>query len=144
WGRSFRSGLHVSIDLQAAAGEPRAELAPSVVERLVEGSSSRVQASRQDIDGNVVQRDRDEHVSLVGGEVYLDRLLQSPQDLAQLDIVLWQLHAIGDHRPARGLELHLAALPYMPADLDRGLQQRELVGPGGEATVAAEVRELAQ
>ena len=57
-------------------------------------------------------------------------------------------------RPARGrrsrrapsprLQRHLAPLPRPPAQLHGRLQQRELVGPGREAAVAAEVVEAPQ
>ena len=51
---------------------------------------------------------------------------------------------VGDQGPGVGRERDFAPLPRAPADLRRGLEERELVGPGGELTVAAEVSELPQ
>src|SRR5919198_5848811 len=51
---------------------------------------------------------------------------------------------VGYQGPALGLEWDFAPLPGAAADLDRRLEHRELVGPRGEAAIAAEVAELAQ
>jgi hypothetical protein len=46
--------------------------------------------------------------------------------------------------PVVGRRGELASVPRAAPDLHRRLQERELVGPGGEAAVAAEVVELGQ
>ncbi len=51
---------------------------------------------------------------------------------------------VGDQRPVCGIERDLAVLPGASAELDAGFEQRELVGPGGEAALTAEVVELAE
>ena len=58
-------------------------------------------------------------------------------------VVAGRRQAVGDQLPAVGLERELAVLPGAAAQLDRGLVERELVGPGREAALAAEVVELA-
>jgi hypothetical protein len=76
------------------------------------------------------------------GELLLNRLADRAQQLAGLGILVGCRAAIGDQPPALGLERDLAALPGAPANLDRRFEQGELVGPRGEAAVAAEVVEL--
>src|SRR3954469_5289240 len=52
--------------------------------------------------------------------------------------------AVGELCPAVVLERHFAVLPAAPADPHGGLEQRELVCPCAEATVAAVGVQLAQ
>ena len=58
---------------------------------------------------------------------------------------LWGLSAgVGHQRPGLGFEHHLAFLPGAATQPHTRLEQRELVGPGGEAARAAIVVELRQ
>ena len=74
----------------------------------------------------------------------LDGVLENGEELRGLGILMWGRARLGEKRPALGLERHLPSLPCAAADLRPCLEERELVRPGGEAAVAAEVVELAQ
>ncbi len=103
-----------------------------------------MQALGQHVDGHVVERDGDEHLALVGREVAGDRLPDGGQQLGHLGVAVRRGARIGERRPARGIEGHLAVVPRAPAHLHARLEQGELVGPGGEAALAAVGVELGQ
>jgi hypothetical protein len=52
--------------------------------------------------------------------------------------------SLGDKGPALGLQWDFAPLPGAAAHFGSGLEQRQLVGPGGQAAIAAELKELGQ
>jgi hypothetical protein len=80
----------------------------------------------------------------VRAELALDGVPQRGEPLGRLDVLLRGRPPVGDQVPRLGLELDLAALPRAPPHLHAGLEQGELVGPRGEAAVAAEVGQPAQ
>jgi hypothetical protein len=53
------------------------KLVASVVDGLVERAAGRVEPLGQDVDGDVIERDGDEDLALVGAELRLDRLLHA-------------------------------------------------------------------
>ena len=114
------------------------------MQRLVERAAGRVQPLGEDVDRDAVQRDRDEHLALVGAERVADRVAQRTQQLALGELLVRRQRARGDRRPAAGLERQLARLPRPAAHVHRRLVERELVGPRREAALAAEAVELAQ
>ena len=79
---------------------------------------------------------------LVRGELLLDRQSQRSEQLGRLGVLAGSRRAVGDQLPAVAVDRDLAVLPEPPACPDAGLEQGELVGPGGEAAGAAEVVEL--
>ena len=52
------------------------------MQRLVERSAGRVEPLGEDVDRDAVERDRDEHLALVGAEPAADRVAQGAEQLA--------------------------------------------------------------
>ena len=73
-----------------------------------------------------------------------DRVLQRVQELALLGLGGGLEACAREEAPGLGLERHLASLPGALPQLDRRLEQGELVDPGREAARAAEVVEPAE
>src|SRR4051795_1594046 len=107
----------------------RAQFAPRVVQGLVESAARRVEAIREDIDRNVVERQRDQHAALMRGQALLDPALQRRQQLALLSLFLRALPGARECAPVLRLQRQLLALPGALPELHPGLEQRELVDP---------------
>ena len=117
-----------------------AKLAARVVQCLVERAASAAEALGEDVDGHAVQREGDEHLPLVRGQgSRIARCNASSSCACSASSCGWA----GRWRERPGLRLQgdLAPLPRPPAQLHGRLQEGELVGPGREAAVAAEVVE---
>ena len=128
-----------------AAARLRAQLAPGVEEVLVDGVAVGAQLQREDVDGDVVERDRHEDLALARRQVLLDRRRQRGQLLAALGL----LARLGRERSGSCshdeiLGARRVPLPRVPRDLAGDLEDHELVGPGREAAEALEVVELGQ
>ena len=63
---------------------------------LVERAAGRVEPLGEDVDGDAVEGDGDEHLALVGGELGLDRVLQTAELLRGLGILLGGRAAVGE------------------------------------------------
>ena len=92
-----RSRPYHLIDLgtlghRSPSREVLSQLATRVVQRLVEGAAGGRQAIGEDVDRNAVQRERDEHATLVRRQHVGDRNLQRREQLA----------VVPPARPARG------------------------------------------
>src|ERR687896_68106 len=99
----------------------RTQLAPRVVQGLVEGAAGRLQPLSEDVDRYAVQRERDQHPPLVGRQYLSDRALQRREELALLELGVRLKTGAREQAPRLGLERHLAPLPGAPAQLHRGL-----------------------
>ena len=139
-GRSI-SASFPTIGGDAAPGQVRAELAPRVVQGLVEGAARRAEPLGEHVDRHAVQRERDEHLPLMRGQHLVDGHPNGAKNLSLLRVLVRRVLLARETRPAFGLQGDLAALPGAPAQLHGGFEQRELVGPGREAAGAAEVVE---
>ena len=64
--------------------------------------------------------------------------------LTGLGVLVGRRAPVGDRAPVFSLEWDLASLPGAAAELDRGFEQGELVRPGREPALAAEVVELGE
>ena len=140
----LRSGRSITappavVERQAAVVQMPAQLAARVVQGLVERAARRAEPLGEDVDRHAVQRQRDEHAPLVRRQHLGDRLLHRREELALLGLLVGLEAGAREQAPVLRLERHLAALPGAPAELDRRLEQGELVGPGREAARAAEV-----
>ena len=78
-----------------------------------------------------------------GGQRVRDGVAHRADQLGRLRVLAGRGAAVGEARPALVLERDLAPLPRAPANLHPRLEQRELVGPRGEAALAAVGVELA-
>src|SRR4051794_31306830 len=121
----------------------QAEFAPGVVEGLVQGAAGRPQPLGHHVDRHLVERQRDEHLALMWGELGVDRPRDSLEQLAAFGRFLRRRRRAREPRPLLGLLRYLSPLPRKPPDLHRRLEQRELVGPRREAALAAEASSLA-
>ena len=61
-----------------------AQLAPRVVQGLVEGAAGRLEVVGEDVDRHAVDRERQQDAPLVRGEDVADRLLDLPEELVLL------------------------------------------------------------
>src|SRR3954454_10215488 len=120
------------------------QLAPGVVQGLVERAAGRAESLRQHVDRDAVERQRHEHLALARGQLGANRALQGMEELALLEPLVGRQAGVGDLRPALLVDLDLASAPRAAASLHARLEQRELVGPGREAAGAAEVVELGE
>src|SRR3982750_3095855 len=114
-----------------------AQLAPRVVQRLVQRAAVRVQPLGENIDRYTVDRKRDEDTPLVRSQHLGDRVLEAREQLILLGLRLGLEARAREEPPAFRLERDLAALPRALAQLDRCLEQGELVDPRREAAGAA-------
>src|SRR3954453_66091 len=121
--------------------QPAAQLAPGVVDRLVERAAGRAEPLGEHVDRHAVERHRDEYLALVLCQLLVDRPPYRVEQLGLLGVSLWRRVGVGELGPALGRERQLAALPRPAAQLHRRLQQRELERPGREAAVPAELPE---
>ena len=111
---------------------------------LVQRAAGRVEPLGEHVDRHPVEGQRDEHLALSRRQAAVDRIPDRVNQLASLGLALGARAGIRHHRPDVGVEHHLAVLPGPAAQAHPGFEQRELVGPGGEAARAAEVVELPQ
>lgn len=128
----------------AALGEPSAEAAPGVVERLVQRAAWRGQAFGEHVDRDAVDRKRDQDLALVGRELVGDAFAGGAQRFAAFGGGVRLLGCGGEAVPAVGVEHELAGLPRATTHADAGLEERELVRPRREAACAAEVVALGE
>src|SRR5688572_505993 len=98
------------------------QLAPRVVQGLVERSAIRVQALSENVDRNAVQGERDEDAALVRRQHLGDRALQLGEQLALLGLCVRLEVGAREQLPAFGLERYLASLPRALPELDRSLE----------------------
>src|SRR5438132_1717616 len=115
-----------------------------VVEHLVERIPVRAEALCEHVDGHALEDGRDEDLTLPRGQRRADALADRLEQCGALGIVLGAGPRVGEALPMLRLERHLAVSPGAPAHLHRCLEQRELVRPGAEAALAAEVVEATQ
>ena len=144
---------HVRVHAQCPTRSPRAraaprqvgaQLSPRVVQCLVERTAGGAEPLGQHVERHAVERECDQHLALVLGEAVVDRALERLHQLPQLDLAFGPAGGIAHQRPNLRLEHHLPFLPCPPAKAHAGLEQGELVGPGGEAARAAVVVELGE
>ena len=125
--------------------QPRAELAAGVVQGLVESAAGGVLALREHVDGDVVERDRDEHRALMGSEDLGDRVADGADQLAGFRLGLGSRVAVIEQlRPPVVVQRDLAPVPWPAAHLRGGLEERELVGPRRKPAVAAKAVQLVE
>src|SRR5262249_29843968 len=134
--------LSVTVGAEPADGEPGAQLLPSVVQILVEGAARGLEALGEDVDRDLVDRDRHQHLAPPGAQRF-DLLADRAEELGVLGAALGRRGA-GEQLPPLFLERDLASLPGPAPQLHGRLEQSELVSPGGEPAFAAEVLELVQ
>src|SRR4029079_9538301 len=96
----------------------------------------------KDLEWEAVEYDGEKHLSLLRGEIVSQRFSQHRHEFRLLDVFLRRRIDIRDMRPALRLEGNFASLPCAAPDLHCRFEERELVRPRGEASVAAEVVEL--
>lgn len=118
---------------QAAAG---------IVKGLVERTASSPQPPGEDVDRNFVQGEGDEDPPLVRSQRFVDSFAERIQQLRSLEPHMRRIVVIGEALPGIRLKHDLTPLPGPAPKLYAGLEQRELVRPGCEAALAAEVVEL--
>ena len=134
----------VVVEVVAGVGERRAELAPGVVEGLIERAAGARQALGEHVDRYAVERKRREHLALVRGERGLLRRARSRAADRLLRSVCGPRARRRRAAPRVVLERDLAALPGTAASLHSGFEQDELVRPGREPAGAAERVELGE
>jgi hypothetical protein len=81
---------------------------------------------------------------LAVGEAAPDLLAQGGEELGVLGPVLGGATEVGQDGPALRRDRDLPPLPGTAADLHPRLEQGELIGPGGEVALTAEVVQLAE
>jgi hypothetical protein len=122
-----------------------AELTSRVEETLVDCVVGRVQLGRRDVEGHAAQDNCGEHVPMAGRQ----RMLQPVTDRCQQFVTLggllrgepeavWRLLRICQ------LEGDRLCPPAVSRQLGGGLEDHELVGPGGEAALNAKAPSLAR
>jgi len=114
------------------------------VQCLVESAPSRLESFCENVDRDAVDRERDEHASLVRGQNLVDRLPQRRHELGLVGLCRGLEPRARDGAPGVVLERELTSLPGSLAQLDRRLEQRELVDPRRKAAGAAKVVETAK
>jgi hypothetical protein len=72
----------VVVRVEPALGEPLPQPLAGIVQRLVESAAIAAEALGEDVDRDAVERDRDQHLALTGGEAALDLLAQGRDQLA--------------------------------------------------------------
>ena len=87
------------------------------MQRLVERAAGSVQPLSQDIDRDIAERDRDQHLALVGGQPAPAVLPQRREQVTCFGMLVRSGRAVGDQRPARWLQRDLASMPGMLAAL---------------------------
>src|SRR6478735_5027878 len=107
-------------------GQAGTELAPGVVECLVERPPGGREALGEHVDGHAVERESTEDLALVHGQRAADRGDDRAQEIGVLDGLLRAWPAVGQMAPALALERHFPALPRAPPGLYARLQQHEL------------------
>jgi hypothetical protein len=112
------------------------------VQSLVDSAAAGAEAVRHDVDRDAVDSNRDQRRPLPLGEGVVDPAPDRRQQLLPLRFLLGRRRAVVEEGPALGLERNLAPLPRATSQLRRRLEQSELVGPGREAALAAEVVEF--
>ena len=120
------------------APQPAAGIVKSLVERTAGGP----QPPGENVDRNFVQGEGDEDPPLVRSQCFVDGFAERIQQLGSLEPHLRRIVVIGEALPGIGLKDDLTPLPGPTPKLYAGLEQRELVCPGREAALAAEVAEL--
>jgi hypothetical protein len=109
------------------------------VDRVAVGGKLDVQS----IQGNAIKHDGHEHLTLPGGQLRIDRPAQRGQQLPQLGLVRGVETEPGRQPvPVLGIPRHGRVAPKVPPDLGRHLQDDELVRPGREPALAAELPNL--
>ena len=129
----------------ALAFETATQLGARVVEHLVHGAAARSQLASQDVDLHIVQHNGDEHPALPRREVLSDRATQGAEELYRLHPRLGRVRPNSEPVPGcvvvRGRDA--AAMPCMPPELHRYLEDRKRVRPGRESAGTAVAVELA-
>src|SRR3954452_14744038 len=107
-----------------------AQLAPGVVQGLVESVAVRVQPFGKDVDRHLVQGESDEDSSLVRRQDFGYARLQGLDELGLFGLDRGRRCGAGDRSPSLWLERDLASLPRALAELDGCFVDGELEGPG--------------
>jgi len=113
------------------------------VQGLVQRTAAAAQPLRQNIDRHAVERDRDEHLLLPGGQP-LDFLPERPEQVARFGVLIWTGRTIGYDRPRRRGKRNLATAPRVPSHLNARFDDGELASPRREPAIAAKVIQPAQ
>jgi RNA polymerase sigma-70 factor, ECF subfamily len=110
-----------------------------VVKHLVKGVPVRAEPFREHVDRHPFEHHRDEDLPLPRRERRPDSVADDCEEVSVLGLVVRAGPHVREALPALRLERHLAVTPGAPPHLHRRLEQRELVRPGAEAALAAEV-----
>src|SRR4051812_18147600 len=97
-----------------------------IVQSLIERPSGAAEPVSEDVDRHLVQRQRDQHLTLVRSQARLDLLPDGRQELVHLDLPLWRRTRIRYAWPMLCLERELTPLPGELSDPRRRLVQSEL------------------
>jgi hypothetical protein len=119
-------------------GKPNVKLASRIVECLVERPPSRVQPYREMIAVDPIDRQRDQDLALMAGQVVDDQLGEAIRDVGRLGHGLRVLARGRRHLQRFGFGRNLPRVSDPPPDLARHLELGEPPGPGGEEGIAAE------
>ena len=122
-------------------GELSAQLAPRVVQRLVQSAARGAEALGENVDRHAVDGKRNQHPALVGRQGLVRSRPGSPQQLGLLRLLVGPQADAREEIPSLLLDRHLASLPGAPAQLHGCFEQCELVGPRREPAAALEVVE---
>ena len=119
------------------SGERGAQLTSRVEQCLVDRVAVGPECDDQGVERDALQHDRDEHLPLPLGEVFVDGPVQRVDQRLPLGLV-GRVHPepVGQPVPVLGIECDRRFLPEVSAELGRDLEDDELVGPGGEPALA--------
>jgi hypothetical protein len=119
--------------------ELRAELAPSIVKRLIDGAARAPKPRRDEFDRCALHRDSHKHVALPVSQHLLNRTLERMQQLELLDPLLGTGNAEGKQPPPVWVNRKLPSLPDASSERRSRLENGKLARPGGEAARALEL-----
>src|SRR6516165_7869215 len=128
----------------SVSGKGGAQLTPGVEHRLVDRVAVGAELYDQGIQGNSVEHERDEYLTLPGGQLGVHRAAQRGEQVPPLGLPRGlETEPVRQLVPVLGVQWHARVLPEVPPDLVRHLEDDELVRPGGEPAFAPELPKLA-
>lgn len=132
------------VDAEPSHRERGPQLAPGVVQCLVQRAAGGAQPLGHDIDGHPAEGEGDENLTLARGELQLDFFPQRSEQVACLGMLVRAGRAVSDGWPRRRGDGNFSPPPGLPADFDASLDDGELAGPGRETALPAEIAKPAQ
>jgi hypothetical protein len=128
----------------SGSSQAGSKVTPGVEQILVDRVAVAAEPDRDDIDGHLVERDRDEHFALALGEL-ADRGRQGLELLSPLEPVTGAERKHVRHPLEHGfLTARGLSTPGVARHLAGDLEHHELVSPGSEPAEPAELVELRQ